>query len=326
MTSKFRSHRGFTLVELLVVIAIIGLLVSLLLPAVNAAREAGRRTACINNSRQLGIAITLYHDARGVYPPAHSETGNDGPTYRHQLSWLALCLPYLEEVSLAALIDPNDIDPTVNAHVNPKLVPIGRNVIPTFICPSDGVSAHIVAGTPRDEAGTMFWAPSNYMGNQGIVCNCRFRECSGMFGHGTQFKISQIKDGTSHTIAIGETLKGDLDPDTLEDNYIFTKNANADDIDGCQGNVPNTADRATTWIGGQPHLNMFSTSRAPNDSRIDCKAPSNGCTNFAARSAHPGGAVLVFADGSTHFIADAIDEQTMQALGTRANADFPGAY
>lgn len=322
-----KSHCGFTLVELLVVIAIIGVLVGLLLPAIQAAREAARRSQCSNNVKQLGLAIQMYHDTHKHFPPGHEETGDDGPSYRHQLSWLTLCLPYLEESNIAALIEPSMIDPTKNAHTNPLLVPAGRNVIATFTCPSDPITASEVAAIPRDTAGTLFFAPTNYLGNQGTVCQCRTNECSGMFGHDTKFKMSQVTDGTAQTIAIGESLKGDLDPSTIEDNYIYLKGSgNANEIGTCQGSSPNTADRATAWIGGQPHLNMFSTSRPPNDPRIDCKAPNNGCTNFAARSAHPGIAILGFADGSVHTMSDSIDEKTIQSLGTRAAEDIPGEY
>lgn len=323
---KGGGGKGFTLVELLVVIAIIGILVALLLPAVQAAREAARRMQCSNNVKQLGLALHMYHDTHGAFPPAHTESGDDGPSYRHQLSWLSLCLPFLEESNVADLIDENDIDPDLNAHKNPAFVPAGRIVIASFTCPSDPISALEVASIPRDDAETLFFAPTNYMGNQGIVCQCRFKECTGMFGHDTHFKMAQITDGTSQTIAIGESLKGDLDPDSLADNYITTRDANANDIESCQGYPSNTADKATVWIGGQPHLNMFSTSRPPNDSRTDCKAPNNGCTNFAARSAHPGVAILGFADGSVHIMTDSIDEETIQALGTRAAEDIPGDY
>lgn len=313
--SSARPWSGFTLVELLVVIAIIGILVALLLPAIQAAREAARRSQCFNNVKQLGLALQMYHDTHQVFPCGHVESGFDGPSYRHQLSWLTLCLPYIEERAIADLIKPEDIDPTKNAHVNEKFIPAGKNLIATFICVSDPVGQM-----------SADWAPTNYLGNQGIVCECRGKDCSGMFGHDTKFKMSQITDGTSQTIAIGETLKGDLDVDSLDDNYIFTASADANQIDACQNFPPNAADRATVWLGGQPHLNMFSTARPPNDPRVDCKAPSNGCTNFAARSAHPGGATLGFADGSTHFIADAIDERTMQALGTRIAEDVPGEF
>jgi prepilin-type N-terminal cleavage/methylation domain-containing protein/prepilin-type processing-associated H-X9-DG protein len=311
-----RKRAGFTLVELLVVIAIIGVLVALLLPAVQAAREAARRTQCYNNVKQLGLALHMYLDARRTFPPGHLETGTDGPSYRHQLSWLALCLPYLEERNVADLIKLSDIVPGTNAHQNNLFKPAGKNLIGTFMCPSD----------PIGQMSTD-WAPTNYLGNQGTVCDCRGPSCGGMFGHGTYFKIAKITDGTSKTIAIGETLKGDLDTTTLADNYIFSSSADANNIDGCQAFASNTADRATVWLGGQPHTNMFSTARSPNDARVDCKGPSNGCTNFATRSAHAGGATVAFADGSVHFLADEMDSTVIQALGTRAAGDTPsGEY
>jgi prepilin-type N-terminal cleavage/methylation domain-containing protein len=310
-----RLKRGFTLVELLVVIAIIGVLIALLLPAVQAAREAARRSQCMNNAKQLGLALQMYHDAHGRFPPGHEETGVDGPSYRHQFSWLTLCLPYIEQRNVQSLIRREDIDPTMNAHVNPKFIPAGRILIDTFICPSDPVGQV----DPN-------WAPTNYMANQGTLCDCRTIECSGLFGHDTKFRLKDVTDGTSQTIAVAETLKGDLDPDTIADNYIFAKSGSADDIDACQANPSNTADRATVWLGGQPHNHMFSAARPPNDSRVDCKAPSNGCTNFAARSAHVGGVVTVFADGSVHFLGDDVDPQTMKALGTRGADDIVGAY
>jgi len=310
-----RTRSGFTLVELLVVIAIIGVLVALLLPAVQAAREAARRSQCMNNGKQLGLALQMYHDAHGRFPPGHEETGVDGPSYRHQFSWLTLCLPYIEQQNVLKLINRADIDPAMNAHVNPKFIPAGRILVETFICPSDPVRQM----SPD-------WAPTNYLGNQGIVCECRTIDCSGMFGHDTKFRLKDVTDGSSQTIAVAETLKGDLDPETIQDNYIFNTAANANDIASCQSYPPNTADRASIWLGGQPHNNMFSTARPPNDPRVDCKAPSNGCTNFAARSAHAGGAVTAFADGSVHFLGDGIDESTMQALGTRAAEDIPGAF
>ena len=216
-----RKKSGFTLVELLVVIAIIGVLVALLLPAVQAAREAARRNQCMNNVKQLGLSLQMYHDANKRFPPGHMETGVDGPSYRHQLSWLALCLPYLEESNVSKLIRKEDVDPATNAHTNPKLVPAGRTVIGTFSCASDPVDALAISQIARDAANTLFWAPTNYMGNQGILCDCRGDECSGLFGHDTKFRMKDVTDGTSNTIAVGESLKGDLHSNTQDDNNNF---------------------------------------------------------------------------------------------------------
>ena len=314
-----KRNYGFTLVELLVVIAIIGILVSLLLPAVQAARATARRMQCANNLKQLGIGLQMFHDTTGTFPPGHLETGTNGPAYRHQVGWLTYLLPFVEETSVDSLVDltrigPSNDLPNPNGSVtnNPAFYAAGGVNISTFICPSD----------PTTRVDTV-WAPTNYLGNQGPLCSCRGKSCTGVFGHDTWMRIRDITDGTSNTIAIGETLKGDLNVNTLQDNYFYRPaGGNAQDIDTCQGGTLNRSDRATVWLGGNPQNNMFSTNRSPNDRRFDCIAPHNGCVNFAARSAHVGGVNVGMCDGSVHFISDSIDVSVMQSLGTRNGGEI----
>ncbi len=322
-----RKHHGFTLVELLVVIAIIGILVSLLLPAVQQARAAARRVQCGNNLKQLGIALHNYHGTHRMFPAGHLDTGTTGRAYRHQIGWLTYLLPFIEQPAVYELIDfrkigPSNTDPNPNgsATSNPAFFAAGGTDIGAFICPSDPV-----------RRVSPVWAPTNYMGNQGIDCRCRGKTCNGVFGHNTWTRFAEITDGTATTIAIGETLKGDLNPNTLQDNYIFGRRgggvgANAQNIDSCQNLTPNASDRATVWFGGHPQHNMFSTDRSPNDARFDCKAPNNGCTNFAARSAHAGGAFFGMCDGSVHFISDSIDRSIIRALGTKSSREVVGEF
>jgi len=242
------------------------------------------------------------------------ETGTTGPTYRHHFGWQAYILPFVEEGNVHELIDFNL---KYSAPENRKAASMS---ISTYICPSDPV---------RRIAPD--WAPTNYLANQGIDCRCRFHNCSGIFGHSTFMRMSDILDGTSETIAIGETLKGDLNVATLRDNYIFARRgggvgANAQNIDSCQSLAPNASDRATKWFGGRPQNNLLNTSRGPNDPRFDCKAPHNGCTNYSARSAHPGGVHVGMADASVQFITDSVDVIVFRALGTRAGGEPVGEY
>jgi prepilin-type N-terminal cleavage/methylation domain-containing protein len=310
-------RRGFTLIELLVVIAIIAVLIALLLPAVQQAREAARRTQCRNNLKQMGLALHNYLDAHSMLPAGHMESGVDGPSYRHQFSWMTYLLPYLDQANVYNQINFSGISLTANINTNSNFIAVGKTVVAPFLCPSDPVSVV----NPN-------WGPSNYMGNQGITCSCRDHDCTGIFGHNSFMAIADISDGTSQTIALGEVLKGDMNTATLNDNYIYNNGgvANAASIDTCQSFTPNGSDRGTAWIGGQPQFNMFSTDRVPNDRRVDCIAPSYGCTSMASRSMHVGGSHLCFVDGSVHFISQSIDVTTYQALGTRQGGEIVGAF
>lgn len=311
-----RRPSGFTLIELLVVIAIIAILVSLLLPAVQQAREAARRTQCKNNLKQLGLALHNYHDTFGMFPAGHMESGWDGPSYRHQFSWLTYLLPYIEQGNVYSLIDFNRIDLTLSAHQNPVFQPAGKNVIAGFLCPSDPV-----------ERGSPDWAPTNYLGNQGTLCSARDKDGNGLFGHNSWIRLRDNTDGTSQTIAVGEVMKGDGNTSTIRDNYIFSRNANnAEIIDTCQMSPPNASDLGSVWLGGTPQNNMFSTNRTPNDRRFDCIAPNYGCTNFAARSRHTGGVQVSLADGSAHFISENISLVVYQAMGTRNGGEVVGDF
>jgi len=315
MNTKKRA--AFTLVELLVVIAIIGILVGLLLPAVQAAREAARRMSCSNNMRQLGLGLHNYHAAFGTFPPGHMESGTDGPSFRHQFSWMVYILPHIEQSAVYEKIDFSQIT-TRNASDNLAFQAAGNTLISTFICPSDAV------GKVNPE-----WAPTNYLGNQGTLCSMRGKDGNGLFGHDSWIKFRDILDGTSTTIALGEILKGDFTPATTRDNYIRAprgSGANAQDIDSCQSFPANSSDLGNVWLGGQPQHNMFSTNRGPNDRRFDCIAPNNGCTNFAARSQHTGGAHFTFVDGSVHFISESIDLDVYHALGTRNGMEVVGEF
>jgi len=313
-----RKRAGFTLIELLVVISIISVLVSLLLPAVQAAREAARLTQCKNNIKQLVLALHNYSDINGMFPPGHLETGQENPlpgqpTAQHQIGLLTYLLPFIEQNGLYRLIPFNQINPAQNINKNSAFFPAAGRVVSTFLCPSDPTLLVALAT-----------APANYMGNQGTDCMCQFNQCSGIFGHSTFTKLSWITDGTSTTFAISETLRGDNNPATLLDNYISSSStsANAQDVTTCQSIAPTASDRGLSWIGGQPQYNMFSANRVPNDVLYDCRAPNFGCTNMAARSAHFGGVVAGMCDGSLHFINQNIDRTTYQALGTRSGGEM----
>ena len=313
---RSQMGRGFTLVELLVVVAIIAALLALLLPAVQSARESSRRTQCMTNERQLMLALLLYHEARQKFPPAHIDNNPSNP--RHHLSWQAHILGFLEEQAAFDKLDFVNLSTALNTNGNPTAyAAFAGTELPSFRCPSD----------PVGRIDPTF-APTNYLASQGGKCTCNATSCEGLFGHSTAVRISHITDGTTKTIAIGETLKGDMNTSTLQDNYVMTRTSGitADTISTCQSQAATFSDRGTVWLGGQPQSNMMSTDRTPNDPLVDCIAPTYGCSNLAARSAHGGGVVLAFADASVHFITDAVDVNTYRALGSKANNDTVGDY
>ena len=159
---------GFTLVELLVVIAIIGVLVALLLPAIQAAREAARRLQCQNNLHQMGLAMQNHHSAKGSFPPAFLKPGNWG--------WSVWLLPFIEERTLYATLNPTGSVIAVN--------PTTTTSLKAFLCPSDP--------SPVVHIFYSGYARSDYAVSEQVSDG------------GSSIKIAQIKDGTSKTLMIGE--------------------------------------------------------------------------------------------------------------------------
>ena len=224
------DRKGFTLVELLVVIAIIGILIALLLPAVQAAREAARRMQCSNNIKQLGLAIMNYEDSLGNLPPGAQwlPFNADGSTWQvYHCSMLVHILPYMEEQMVWEYFDftVDNTDSQINQIEGPGGKPLASTEIPAFVCPSDTASAQ-----------NTNWAYHNYAASRGANAlsnnpNC---SCSHPFGayadvsysdaetatgrysgpftrRGYLTELRDISDGLSHTIFVGEVPAGGVD-------------------------------------------------------------------------------------------------------------------
>jgi len=330
----FRHRKlGFTLVELLVVIALIGVLVALLLPAVQSAREASRRSKCSNNSKQLGLALHNYHDVFQVFPINYSQSvqgpngpgGNSGDNQSRQCSWMAMILPYIEQPSLYNSIDWNlgmkDAGgrPTSN-------VAIAQTLIPVFRCPSDASGAPVAGryGTrewlgrwPDDTFGQ--FAGTNYKGcvgsdwNWGVFANPMGGTPNGLDGGNGIFvrdenvrnanpkemrRMSQVSDGLSNTMAIGEAL-----PDLCSHTFWYGMNASL----------------ATSAIPLNYYVRVYRTtnSRTAYFGSQTLFAPFwDWNNNYSYASHHSGGATFTFGDGSVRFIGENINLPTYRALGT----------
>jgi prepilin-type N-terminal cleavage/methylation domain-containing protein/prepilin-type processing-associated H-X9-DG protein len=306
-------HSAFTLIELLVVIAIVGILVSLLLPAVQKVREAADRTQCANNLKQLGVAAHGYHDVRKRLPPGYQASGlyvNGATDTAPGWGWAAFLLPYLEQQDLSAQLDFNQ--PVQNSAAIATLVPV-------FLCPADLTP---FAPFPlTDGFGNILAqaAPTSYSACCG---NDQFATTdatgSGVCYRNSATRLVEISDGTSSTILFGERAWANANgiwAGAIPGGVIRRGPANP-----CQPDIPSAWFPAATLVLSHSHL---------NNALIDSDG-SAGMDDFSSLHAH--GSNFVFADGSVHFIrsipgdnADGsytADGLLFQALGTRANSDL----
>jgi len=194
MSSVLNRKRGFTLVELLVVIAIIGVLVALLLPAIQAAREAARLTQCKNNLRQLGIAVLGYEVAQGKFPAGVVSNDDDSieEDFREGMhSGFVFLLPHLEQ---KPLYEAYDLSQAWNSSAN---LEVGESRLPFLTCPSNETEA--------PQQGNLSAAPTDYAFSKGPSSYlCQKHARAGMFDINSKVRISQIEDGTTHSFAFGE--------------------------------------------------------------------------------------------------------------------------
>jgi len=287
------KRAGFTLVELLVVIAIIGILVALLLPAVQAAREAARRMSCSNNLKQIGLALHNYHDTYKTFPSGWFWTAANNETY----AWSVLILPYIEQSNLHDQLDANrtTMYQGLQGPNSAIIAQAAQSRLPSYMCPSDtgftppGLvhgDRHFGGGTGTAAAGLGNWLPgvSNYIGVMGHrdVNNANLN--SGVLFAQQGVRMADILDGTSNTAAVGE-----------RDSKIC---------------------RSGAWVGirnagGNGSRGIY-TSGGHSRPRVNAPDPmgalwstNDGCGEGFS-SLHPGGAQFVYCDGSVNFLTETI--------------------
>jgi prepilin-type N-terminal cleavage/methylation domain-containing protein/prepilin-type processing-associated H-X9-DG protein len=308
-----RRSRGFTLVELLVVITIIGILIALLLPAVQAAREAARRAQCSNNLRQIGVALHGFAAQNNTFPPGIKAKNrfsydfvNGGYEWVYLLHFL---LPFAEQESLYALVHGPKFDLNNPWYAPDQWAAVPSMAFQTFTCPSDDAGENLVdwgASYP------VHVAKSNYLGifsglNDGDAYSDRVSACRAVFGYGRGRALEEIEDGTSHTMAVAEYLKGVNASDNRGD--FWTNRA------GCQTLFVTLGPNSTA--PDSICYQFCPTGGSPNEpsQNLPC-IPGADDVNYASpRSRHPGGVNAVFCDGSVHFLQDDIDTGTWQGLG-----------
>ncbi len=293
MVIRSWRRRGFTLVELLVVIAIIGILVALLLPAVQAAREAARRSECSNNLKQLGLALHNHHDTHKVLPPGGTGPATNAPTgptqpypYTANLGWLVYILPFIEQ---ASLYEQFSFTANFDAAPNTTLVP---TLVSGYQCPSGVVVDSMLGPTGKT---------NHYYGNMGprgtnpttsIAYNTKAGSTHGaislhgVLGPNTKIRFADVTDGTSNTLAVGEISRKDA-------------NCFRPWTRGWDGNAMGTAKNVVYPINSTPY---------------------NGASNFndvSFMSHHPGGAMVLRVDGSVTFLSQTVAMNVYLSFASR---------
>jgi len=331
---RSRHSSGFTLVELVVVIAIIGILMALLLPAVQAAREAARRVQCINHLRQLGLAAHNYHDACKSFPPGLNQSQYpSSPQYRGT-SLFAFLLPYMEQTPLA---QSWDFAAPMN-NTSGGAAARSATVIATYLCPSDIISANPVLDQ------NAYYAMTSYGGNAGRRSyvppgqGAAIATLDGIF-HTTgpasipktfqePVNVAMITDGTSNTLLFGERSHTDPNFETF-----VAPGWTTFQILGEWAALGGRRRIMDVTMSGYAPLNYRLPFNYANRAQANPPATSANAFRYyeelrwtAWGSRHPGGANMAFADGSARFLSDGLPIATLQALSTRAGSEIVQDY
>lgn len=313
------ADRGFTLIELLVTISIIAVLIAILLPAVQSAREAARRMTCGNNLKQLGLALHNYQSSHGCFPPGR---GTVNPSV---FSTHAYFLPYVEQANLYQQIDFGSA-PTTYSIPGPIIFDGTRNfpaactLVPVYVCPSDPAGGRAPGGV---------FGGTNYMGNAGSgqLNLGSLTGADGVFFLGSRTDFRDLLDGSSNTIAFAERALGPGSSansalNTARDWMLEIPSSGDPTTTACNSAVGNwNGERGAKWILGNYGNTLYNHTFPPNAGSWDCMNIQQQKSQCAARSWHPGGVMTMFCDGHMRFFSNSIDRTVWRALGTRASGE-----
>jgi prepilin-type N-terminal cleavage/methylation domain-containing protein len=296
------AQSGFTLVEILVVVTIIGVLVALMLPAIQRARESARKTQCANNLKQLGLAMHNYLDSHKSFPPGYiSEVLEDRDDGGPGWAWGAILLPFFEEkIIYRHMIFERPVD-------DPEMELVRKTSVPTFICPSDG-DFHEIIDIPGLHGPSHIlcqMAAASYVGSAGTIrptCKICRDNFDGMFGRNRAIEPRELLDGLSKTLAVGErsthwsnaVMWGVVPFSSLQDHQKPDKYA-----------------AGPAYVLGTTFAEGFNIETSEMDEHsVDTFAESFG-------SDHPGGCFFLFCDAGVRFVWDNTDPAVMNTLATR---------
>ena len=319
MSLRASGRRGFTLVELLVVIAIIGVLIGMLLPAVQSVREAARRIACANNLKQISLACLNYESAHREFPAGRhglEEAEEFHQKYAPQLqvsqsdgtSFQVAILPFIEkanaydrlhieELNLLSHRGEGKWDSESTSASNLEALSVIGEQMPGYACPSastnlpclDLFGVPLGTGSYAGCMGSLWWPAAS--GGLDELTKHKYNN-NGMFFYANGVSMGSITDGTSNTLCVGETVRGEIAPDTGYYRYNY-------------------------WAWASNYQSSLCATRFPLNSPEWSFALSLGIFG----SNHAGGANFVFSDGHTSFMSDNIDQDLYEALSTRAGGE-----
>ena len=311
-----RRLGGFTLIELLVVIAIIAVLIALLLPAVQSAREAARRSQCVNNLKQIGLALHNYASTSGVFPPGYSSfykrDSGDAGTAEDDIgpgwAWGSMILPQLEQKPIYDAINFN-LTMTFAANTTIQTLRMAA-----YLCPSD-VTKELVPVRNEGNTATIYTVGSgNYVGMYGVgEIGDAPGAGTGLFYRNSRTSYADILDGTSQTISQGErshNLSYVTWTGRAVGGYLFKTSS----FEGGTDTYNPDPEESFTMILGP--VGTENGPRTPNH-------PTAHVEDYWSR--HPGGVNCLFADGSVHFIKNSISPPAWQALATRSGGEVLSA-
>jgi len=321
------SRRGFTLIELLVVIAIIGVLIALLLPAVQAAREAARRAQCINNLKQIGVALHNYHDIQGSFPlgaiwfkQPSDPLACAVPKGRSLFSEI---LPQMELTTIYNAINLSFADGGGPEYgIMPGLVQSTALLtrVNSYVCPSEASQQQpyqVPAQSFNCYNMTSYAGVAGTFDTIGWWYGCPFAiEPNGVFSMDFCYKMADISDGSSNTLFVGETSRFKNDPDQVFNTWTRTLwygsavGPNCSRPQGFALCYPKI--NAGVLV---PEINSGAGSPDPWTNYLNPICWNQGQWGF--RSMHPGGANFLFGDGSVKFLKSSINEMTYQGISTR---------
>jgi prepilin-type N-terminal cleavage/methylation domain-containing protein len=310
MNCRFRNRcaqPAFTLVEILVVVAIIGILIALMLPAIQAARESARKTKCANNLKQIGLALHNYMDVKKSFPPGYvtkvlKNLDDGGPGW----SWGPMILQHFEEAAAHDLVN-------LSEPIESEMSKVRLISLPGFICPSDGTFETII-DIPEKKSDRIIcqMAAGNYVANVGTVrptCKICRDHFDGVFGRNRPIEPRELQDGLSKTLCIGERSS------FWSRAAIWGVVPNSKLIDNQQ---PGKYAGGPGYVLGTTFKEGFNIETVPLDAEeVDSYAESFG-------SQHPGGSFFMFCDAGVRFVFDDTDPAVMNTLSTRDGRPHSG--